>query len=139
MKLPPGFAISIFARKLPGARVLALDPEGNLLVSLTSQGRVVALPDKNADGVADDVVTVLDGLNQPHGLAFGPGKEPRLYVAETRQVAAYDYDPAQLTATYQRKSPTCPRAAAISPGPWCFCLVPGSSALDFRGLQLRRL
>ena len=39
LKLPPGFAISIFAQNLPGARVLALDPDGNLLVSLTSQGR----------------------------------------------------------------------------------------------------
>ena len=47
LKLPPGFAISIFAKELPGARVLALDPNGTLLVSLTSQGRVVALPDKN--------------------------------------------------------------------------------------------
>jgi glucose/arabinose dehydrogenase len=103
LKLPPGFSIGIFARGLPGARVLALDPAGNLLVSLTSQGRVVALPDTNGDGVADAVATVLDGLNHPHGLAFEPGEEPRLYVAETDQVAAYDYDPERLTATYQQK------------------------------------
>ena len=103
MKLPPGFAISIFAKKLPGARVLALDPDGNLLVSLTSQGKVVALPDKNGDGVADAVVTVLDGLNKPHGLAFGPEEKPRLYVAETGRVAAFDYDPERLTATSEQK------------------------------------
>jgi glucose/arabinose dehydrogenase len=98
LKLPPGFTFTIFARDLNGARVLALDPNGALLVSLTSQGRVVALPDQDQDGAADSVVTVLEGLNRPHGLAFGPGKEPRLYVAETHQVAAYDYDPAQLRA-----------------------------------------
>jgi glucose/arabinose dehydrogenase len=98
-KLPPGFAISLFAKNLPGARVLALDPNGNLMVSLTSQGRVVALPDANDDGVADVVVNVLEGLDKPHGLAFGPGKEPRLFVAETGRVAAYDYDPVRLTAT----------------------------------------
>ena len=103
LKLPPGFSIGIFARGLPGARVLALDPGGNLLVSLTSQGRVVALPDKNDAGVADAVVTVLDGLNQPHGLAFGPGEKPRLFVAETGRVTAYDYDPERLTATSQQK------------------------------------
>ena len=57
-------------------RVLCLDPDGNLLVSLTHQGKVVALPDKDGNGVADAVVTVLEGLNQPHGLAFGPGTEP---------------------------------------------------------------
>jgi glucose/arabinose dehydrogenase len=103
LKLPPGFALAIFARDLKGARVLALDPGGTLLVSLTSQGRVVALPDKNGDGVADTVVTLLHGLNHPHGLAFGFEENPRLYVAETDQVAAYDYDPAKLTATYQEK------------------------------------
>ena len=103
MKLPPGFAISIFAENVPGARVLALDPDGTLLVSLTSQGKVVALPDKNGDGVADKVVTVLDGLNKPHGLAFGPEEKPRLYVAETRRVSAYDYDPERLTAASEQK------------------------------------
>ena len=103
LNLPPGFAISIFAEKLPGARVLALDPNGTLLVSLTSQGQVVALPDKNDDGVADAVITVLDGLNKPHVLAFGPGEKPRLYVAETGRVAAFDYDPERLTATSEQK------------------------------------
>jgi glucose/arabinose dehydrogenase len=103
LKPPPGFALSIFARDLKGARVLALDPNGTLLVSLTGQGKVVALPDKNGDGVADAVVTVLDGLNKPHGLAFGPEKKPRLYVAETGRVTAYDYEPAQLKATGEQK------------------------------------
>jgi hypothetical protein len=45
LKLPPGFAISIYTRDLPGARVLCLDPEGTLLVSLTRQGKVMALPE----------------------------------------------------------------------------------------------
>ena len=51
-------------------------------------GRVVALRDTRGDGVADTVVTVLDGLNQPHGLAFGPGKNPRLYVGFPLALAA---------------------------------------------------
>jgi glucose/arabinose dehydrogenase len=103
LKLPPGFAWTVFAREVKGARVLILDPNGNLLVSLTSQGKVVALPDANHDGVADAVVTVLDGLNKPHGLVFGPGENPRLYVAETGRVAAFDYDPERLTASSEQK------------------------------------
>src|SRR3989339_557431 len=103
LKLPPGFAISIFAENVPGARVLALDPDGALLVSLTSQGKVMALPDKNGDGVADALVTVLAGLNKPHGLAFGSEEKPRLYVAETSQVAAYDYDPVRFKAATPQK------------------------------------
>jgi glucose/arabinose dehydrogenase len=103
LKLPPGFAINIFARKVPGARVLARDPAGNLLLSLTRQGRVVALPDKNQDGVADKVVTVLSGLDNPHGLAFGLEKPPQLYVAETDRVASYAYDPEHFRATHKKK------------------------------------
>jgi glucose/arabinose dehydrogenase len=103
LKLPKGFTLSVFAARVPGARVLAEDPEGTLLLSLTRQGKVVALPDKNDDGKADAVVTVLDGLNRPHGLAFGPEDKPRLYVAETHQVAVYDYDPEHRKATHKQK------------------------------------
>ena len=116
LKLPPGFAISIFAKKLPGARVLVLDPDGNLLVSLTSQGRVVALPDPNGDGAAAAVVTVLDGLNKPHGLAFGPGKNPG---SMWRKPAGWRLSITtrnDLRPPASRKSPACLRAAAISPG-----------------------
>ena len=109
---------------MPGARVLALDPDGTLLVSLTSRGKVVALPDKNGDGVADAVVTVLDGLNKPHGLAFGPEENPRLYVAETGRVSAYDYDPERLTAASEQKIADLPpggrhftRSLKFLPGP----------------------
>jgi glucose/arabinose dehydrogenase len=103
LKLPQGFAISVFAENVPGARVLALDPQGTLLVSLTRQGKVVALPDKNGAGKADDVVTVLEGLDKPHGLAFGPKDKSKLYVAETEQVAVYDYDPENFKATNKKR------------------------------------
>ncbi len=103
LQLPKGFAINIFARHLQGARVLTLDPEGNLLVSLTSRGEVVALPDKDDKGEAEAPVTVLAGLNHPHGLAFGPEEPPRLYVAETDKVSAYDYDPAHFKAEHPQK------------------------------------
>ena len=43
------------------------------------------------------------GLNKPHGLAFGPEEKPRLYVAETGRVSAFDYDPEHLTATSEQK------------------------------------
>jgi glucose/arabinose dehydrogenase len=103
LKLPPGFEISIFARGLGGPRVLCQDPEGTLLVSLTAQGRIVALPDREERGAADETVTLLDGLNFPHGLAFGPEDTPRLYVAETNGVAVYDYDAQALKAANRHK------------------------------------
>ncbi len=47
INLPPGFTTSVFASGLGTPRFLTLDPSGTLLVSIPSQGRVVALPDPN--------------------------------------------------------------------------------------------
>jgi glucose/arabinose dehydrogenase len=95
VKLPPGFRLETFARDLNGVRFMALDPAGTLLVSLPRQGRVVALPDANGDGRADRAVTVAEGLNRPHGLAFKGGV---LHVAETGRVLRFRYDAAALKA-----------------------------------------
>jgi len=102
LTLPPGFSISVFAKNLMAPRVMTIDPSGNLLVSITAQGRVVALPDRNKDGVADEIVTVIDGLNRPHGLTFRCTDQCRLYIAETDQVAVYDYDNSTLKAINKR-------------------------------------
>ncbi len=103
LALPPNFSISIFAKGLGSPRVMAFDPEGNLLVSIPSQGRVVALPDKDKDCVADAVVTVIDGLNRPHGLAFRCAPECRLYIAEEDRVNVYFYDQKKLKAVKEKK------------------------------------
>ncbi|MFA6257747.1 MAG: PQQ-dependent sugar dehydrogenase [Candidatus Paceibacterota bacterium] len=90
LKLPEGFAISIFAKDLGSPRVMAYDPYGNLLVSIPSEGKVVALGFKE-NGTAKDPVTVAEGLNYPHGLAFRCTDNCKLYIAESDQVATYDY------------------------------------------------
>ncbi|KKU87768.1 MAG: L-sorbosone dehydrogenase [Candidatus Gottesmanbacteria bacterium GW2011_GWA2_47_9] len=100
LTLPPGFSISIFAKDLDGPRVLVQDMTRTVLVSVPGSGKVVALPDVNSDGVAHETKTVVDGLNRPHGLAFRGGK---LYIAETDQVAVYDYDPKVFKATNKKK------------------------------------
>lgn len=99
LSLPDGFSISTFAEDLGKPRVLAVDPAGTLLVSIPASGKVVALPDKNGDGQADETVTVISGLNQPHGLAFrcpdaGELAETacQLYIAESNQVTVSTYD-----------------------------------------------
>src|SRR5574340_390162 len=47
LKLQPGFSISVFAKGLTGPRVLIFDPSDTLLVSIPSEGKVVALPDRD--------------------------------------------------------------------------------------------
>ncbi len=103
LKLSPGFSISVFAKGLGSPRVMVQDPEGNLLASIPSQGTVVALPDRDRDGVADRIVTVISGLKRPHGLAFRCGPECRLYIAEEDQVNVYTYDQKDLKAVKIKK------------------------------------
>lgn len=51
--LPKGFCASVFADSLPGPRHLVVAPNGDVFVAL-SQGGVMALRDRNGDGVADE-------------------------------------------------------------------------------------
>lgn len=99
LKVPPGFHIAVFA-EAPHARQMAFSPGGVLLVTDTSDGTVLALPDPKNTGHAERTVPVLSGLNAPHGIAFHQGK---LYVAEINAVRRYDWDEAQLRAGNGRK------------------------------------
>jgi glucose/arabinose dehydrogenase len=103
LTVPNGFSISYFARGLQGPRAFVFDSAGYLLVSCPTAGSVVALPDKDNNGVADSQVTVVGGLNYPHGLAFLPSDPTKLYVAETGAVATYDYNASSMQATNRSK------------------------------------
>ena len=94
LTLPPGFHISIFAH-VPKARFMVFSPGGVLLVTSTSEGKVFALPDSGHSGKAERVVTVLEDLNAPHGIAFHEGK---LYIGDTNEVQRYDWNESQLKA-----------------------------------------
>ncbi len=93
LKAPAGFHVAIFAEEVDGARMLAFSPGGVLLVAESGEGKVVALPDSKHTGKAERTVTVLSGLNEPHGIAFYQG---RLYVAENNRVRRYDWDEKNL-------------------------------------------
>ncbi|PIS04661.1 MAG: sorbosone dehydrogenase [Candidatus Buchananbacteria bacterium CG10_big_fil_rev_8_21_14_0_10_42_9] len=101
--LPDGFSISVFAQGFTKPRVLTFDPVGNLVVSDTTTGTVYAMPDKNGDGVADENIPIVTRLNRPHGLAWRCIDECELYIAESDQLAIYDYDKANLKAANKRK------------------------------------
>src|SRR3989344_4550885 len=85
LKMPEGFSISIFAKNLPGARVLIMDKLGNLWVSQISQGQITLIEMK--DGKAVKQTAILKNLRNPHGLAFDPQDPFTLYFAEENQIS----------------------------------------------------
>jgi glucose/arabinose dehydrogenase len=110
IRLPTGFSLSIFAKDLEAPRVMTWDPNGNLLTSIPSAGKVVALIDADANGVSEKTVTLLEGLNKPHGIVLGKcislglkKIDCKLYVAETDKLSVYNYDPNNLRATNPTK------------------------------------
>ena len=87
IKLPPGFEITLYTDKVPGARSMSLAPDGTLFVGTRKQGKVYAVLDKNGDNKVDKVITLAEGLNKPNGVAFKNGS---LYVAEASRVLRFD-------------------------------------------------
>jgi glucose/arabinose dehydrogenase len=89
LTVPAGWTARVWAR-VPGARMEAWTPEGDLLVSDPGGGKIMDLrPD--AAGTAA-VTTLLAGLTNPQGMAFArlDGRWV-LYVAESDQIDRYPW------------------------------------------------
>ena len=70
LMLPDGYRATVFAEGLSGPRFMAVSPGGVLHVAERSADRIVALPDANADGVADEVVVSGTGYGRAHDIEF---------------------------------------------------------------------
>lgn len=74
IRLPAGFQSNIFAAGLNNPRFMTVGPDGTLFVAERSARRVVALPDRNGDGRADETVAVAGDLDAPSSLDFYQGQ-----------------------------------------------------------------
>jgi len=111
---PAEFKLTVFMNGLPGCRVITFDAQDTMLVSIPSDGKVIALPDSDGDGRADKIIEVISGLNRPHGLAFTSNAGRRLYIAEQDKVSAYDYNPVKRQATNAEKITDLPGSGGHS-------------------------
>jgi glucose/arabinose dehydrogenase len=97
LSVPAGWHVSVFAR-VPKARFMTVTPDGGLLVSQPSAGRVL-LVRRAAAGGAGQVTPFLTGLRLPHDLVIASlGGQTWLYVAESHQVRRYPYQPGDRRA-----------------------------------------
>lgn len=93
INLPDNFEIDVFASDLGKSAYVSRGPNNGarfmefykdvLFVSLPSANAIIALPDGNKDGKADEAIKVIEGLNSPHGIAF---KDDFMYVANEDSV-----------------------------------------------------
>ncbi len=100
LNLPPGFTVKVFAvAGLRGPRMMAFNKDGVLHVANMKAGtadeftpkgdptsQIVALPDRNNDGVADTVIIAADSLRWANSMAFYKGD---MYVADTHQIVKF--------------------------------------------------
>lgn len=86
LQISDGFDISIYAKDIPGARVITFDAQGNMWVSQISEG-TVTLVEKGSNGKAGSQRVVFSDLQKPHGLAFDPQDPNVLYVAEENKIS----------------------------------------------------
>ncbi len=84
VNLPPGFGISVFAENLSDPRMMAVGPDGQVYVAERGAGRILRLPDRDGDGVADGEEVAAEGLNAPSSIDFC--RDGSLYVGETTRV-----------------------------------------------------
>jgi len=93
IRLPEGFAISVYAENVPNARAMTRSPNGTLFAGSRGAGRVYAMRDADGDQRADRVFVIAHGLQMPNGVAFRGGA---LYVAERSRILRFDDIEARL-------------------------------------------
>jgi len=91
LSVPPGYLVKIFhTGGLSKPRFFAWSPDSVLHVANKNSGEIIALPDKNHDGVADTAIVVASGFSKSHDVKFYNGA---MYVAEeTRVTKCIDND-----------------------------------------------
>jgi glucose/arabinose dehydrogenase len=70
IEVPEGFEVEVFASGLERPRFMATSPDGVLFVADLGTNRVLALPDADGDGRADETIVVGEDYDRAHSLAF---------------------------------------------------------------------
>jgi glucose/arabinose dehydrogenase len=90
LRLPPGFAIDVFAdgTGFETLRNLIEAPNGDLFAADSSANTITLLRDTSNDGKVDERKVVASGLNRPYGMAISNGF---FYVGNTDSVVRWKF------------------------------------------------
>jgi len=97
LALPPGFGSAVYADDAGGVWGLAVAPNGDVFAAEPAGGRVLVIPDRDRDGVGDEVGVWYSGpgMYQPYDIAFGSGW---LWVASADALLRFGYIAGQTEA-----------------------------------------
>jgi len=70
VEVPPGFHVQVFAEGLTGPRFMAVGPDGVLYAANRGADQIVALPDVDQNGVADEMIIIAENIQRPHSLVY---------------------------------------------------------------------
>ena len=115
LSVPVSFRVTMVTSTVPGATFIAFAPNGDLIVSETSSGQVVAI--KQGAAVNAAATNIASGLERPSGLAF---KGNDLYIATWTGVSVIKNYPTGITpqsvySGLKKNQGYNDRALAISP------------------------
>jgi glucose/arabinose dehydrogenase len=89
LKVPAGAKISVLAR-VEKARFLAVSPDGDVLVSQPSRGKILLIWQSGPSEVKEH--ELIGGLRLPHGMVFQRiGEKLYLYVGESNRISRFVY------------------------------------------------
>ena len=91
---PKGWTAALWAR-VDGARLAVWTPDDRLLISRPESGDVQVLEPGGSPSAAPTTATLIDGLTQPHGMAFDA--DGRLYIASSDRVDSWRYAAGRLS------------------------------------------
>jgi len=90
LQVPRGFQIRVISR-IRAARFLASTPEGGLLISQPSRGKIWWISPKSPDTGPPSLAA--EGLRQPHSMVFTLiGDKTYVYVGESNEISRFSYD-----------------------------------------------
>jgi glucose/arabinose dehydrogenase len=96
LNLPAGWRAEVWAN-VPGARMAVWTPDDRLIVSAAQQGTLALLTPRTS-GSGATVTTLLDGLENPQGVAIERrGDGAVLVVGEETRIVAWDYSDGRVT------------------------------------------
>ncbi|MGH2428849.1 MAG: PQQ-dependent sugar dehydrogenase [Candidatus Limnocylindria bacterium] len=101
LTVPDGYQGSVFAGPLDGPRFMDVSPDGVLFVAERGADRIVALPDRDGDDLADEIVEVGRGYGDAHDIEFADDGKLLVAGESTLWAVAVDH---RLLAEQERRA-----------------------------------